>query len=83
MNGVGIAATSSNYGGMVINETKYDYPAPANILTAQQSLDLALRFVGASLVRDSIDTRLIDEVKSYGTLGQLISDGKLSIFSVL
>lgn len=77
LNGLGIAATSSNYGGMVINKTKYDYPAPAKILTAQQSLDLALNSVGASLVRDSIDTRLIDEVKSYGTLGELISDGKL------
>ena len=33
-----------------------------------------MKDAGASLVRDSIDTFLIEEVNSYGTDGDLISD---------
>jgi len=63
---------------MVIETTRYPYPAPAKTLTAAQSVTLAISSVGASKPRDSIDTRLVTELTSYGTLGQLISDETVS-----
>lgn len=60
---------------MVIETTRYPYPAPARILTGPQSVTLAIASVGANIpARDSIDARLITELTSYGKLGQLISD---------
>lgn len=74
LDGSAIGAASSNYGGMVIMDTQYAYPAPSKILTAPQAVDLAITSVGASLVRDSIDTRLINELQTYGTAGELITN---------
>jgi hypothetical protein len=74
LDGSAIDVTSSNYGGMVIMDTRYSYPAPSMILTAPQVVELTIKPVGASLVRDSIDTRLISELQSYGTTGELITD---------
>ncbi|TVY85099.1 putative pectate lyase C [Lachnellula suecica] len=81
LDGSAIAATSSNYGEMVIMDTQYTYPAPTKLLTPPQAVDLAIKSVGASLVRDSIDTRLISELQSYGTTGELITDETASPMS--
>ncbi|KAF4548943.1 Pectate lyase C-like protein [Elsinoe fawcettii] len=74
LNGKALGAASSNYGGMVLATSKYDYPAPAKILAATEVVDAVLGGVGASKVRDSVDTFLVDEVKSFGKSGKLISD---------
>ncbi|KAF1960967.1 pectate lyase-like protein [Byssothecium circinans] len=76
LNGVEIGVSSSNYGGLAIQSKKFPHPAPAKILSAADALTYVLASVGPSLKRDSIDTRLIEEVKSYGKTGQLISDEK-------
>ncbi|CAG8982218.1 hypothetical protein HYALB_00003655 [Hymenoscyphus albidus] len=81
LNGVLLSAESANFGGMSIAPTRFDYPAPAKILTAQEALDLALKSVGTSLARDSVDKQLIDEVKSFGKVGELISDENASPMS--
>ncbi|KAH8729074.1 pectate lyase-like protein [Phaeosphaeriaceae sp. PMI808] len=78
LNGAQLGASSSNYGGLAIRGTKYGYPAPAKILSAADALSLAQKSVGASKVRDSVDKRLITELQSYGTAGQLISDENAS-----
>ncbi|EMD88169.1 polysaccharide lyase family 1 protein [Bipolaris maydis ATCC 48331] len=74
LNGKELDVTKENYGGMNIKGTKFAYPAPAKILSANEALALAEKGAGASKVRDSVDQRLIAELKSYGKLGQLISD---------
>jgi hypothetical protein len=73
-----LGATSAEYGGVAIQTTRFAYPAPEKKLSAQQVVDLAVKSVGASKVRDAVDKRLVVEVQSWGTLGQLISDEKAS-----
>lgn len=74
LNGTLLAAKSSSYGGMEIVTTQYAYPKPATLLTALQAVTQAIASVGASHPRDSIDARLIQELQSYGKMGELISD---------
>ncbi|KAF1843491.1 polysaccharide lyase family 1 protein [Cucurbitaria berberidis CBS 394.84] len=74
LNGAQLGATSSSYGGIAIQTTKFPFPAPAKILSAADALKLAEASVGASKVRDSVDKRLIAELQSYGKTGQLIAD---------
>jgi hypothetical protein len=74
LDGVEIGASSSNYGGMVIQSTKFAFPAPAKIMTASEALTYVQNSAGASKVRDAVDKRLIEELTSWGKSGQLISD---------
>ena len=74
LNGVQLGATSSNYGGMVIQTTKFGFPSPTKVLSATDALKLATSSAGASKVRDAVDKYLIAELQSYGTSGKLISD---------
>jgi len=74
LNGKEISVTRENYGGMVIQQKKFGYPAPEKMLSADDARVLAEKSAGASKVRDSVDQRLITELKSYGKLGQTISD---------
>lgn len=74
LDGAALAVTSSNYGGLVIESTRYDYPAPAKILSPPDAVTYAVNYVGASKSRDSVDKRLIAELQSWGKSGELISD---------
>ncbi|KAK2759777.1 hypothetical protein FQN54_002511 [Arachnomyces sp. PD_36] len=74
LNGAALGVDADSYGGMALVETKYDHPAVATLLTPDEAVTYVTSSAGASLVRDSIDTFLIDEVNSYGTDGALISD---------
>ncbi|KAL3434531.1 pectin lyase fold/virulence factor [Aspergillus tetrazonus] len=74
LNGNELGVSSSNYGGMDIVDTKYDYPAAQYIMTPDEAVSYVTENVGASLVRDDVDSNLIDQVLSYGTDGALISD---------
>ncbi|KAF2035299.1 pectate lyase-like protein [Setomelanomma holmii] len=74
LSGTQLGVSSSNYGGLAIQTTKYNFPGPVKILSAADALALAEKSVGASTVRDSIDKRLITELQSYGKSGELISD---------
>ena len=78
LDGTEQGASSSNYGGMVIQTAKFPFPAPEKTLSAEDALRLAESSVGASKVRDVVDTRLIEELKSYGKTGELISDENAS-----
>jgi hypothetical protein len=74
LSGAELGASSSNYGGMAIAATKFAHPVPAKVLSAVDALKYIESSVGASKVRDTVDERLITELKSYGKIGQLITD---------
>lgn len=76
LGGTELNVSSSDYGGMAIETTKFPHPEPAKILSAGEALEYIQESAGASKVRDTVDTRLITELKSYGKTGQLISDEK-------
>lgn len=81
LNGKELGVSSSNYGGMAIQTTKFAFPAPAKILSASAALTLVANSSGASLVRDAVDTRLVAELRSWGKEGELISDEDASPMS--
>ncbi|KAE8154686.1 pectin lyase-like protein [Aspergillus avenaceus] len=74
LNGSELGVSSTNYGGMDLVTTRYDYPAVASTLTPEEALAYITKYGGASKVRDSVDSKLIDQVESYGKDGALISD---------
>ncbi|KAK6344464.1 hypothetical protein TWF696_008101 [Orbilia brochopaga] len=81
LDGTILGPASSNYGGMVIVGTRFNYPGPANLMTAPNALTYVLANVGCSKVRDATDKRLVQEVQSWGKSGQLISDETASPMS--
>ncbi|KAL6918556.1 hypothetical protein ACHAPO_008471 [Fusarium lateritium] len=76
LDGAALCEKTTCYSDMDLVTTKHDYPAPAKLLTAEQAVEVVLTGVGNSLHRDSVDTSLINEVKSFGKTGKLISDEK-------
>lgn len=78
LNGKELGASSSNYGGMAIQSTKFAFPAPTKIMAASDALAYVQKSAGASKVRDAVDTRLIEELTSWGKSGQLIKDENAS-----
>ncbi|KAK3215703.1 hypothetical protein GRF29_8g880913 [Pseudopithomyces chartarum] len=74
LNGAEISPSSSNYGGVAIQSSKFNFPAPAKILSAADALTYVISKVGASLVRDAVDKTLIAQLQSYGKSGATISD---------
>ncbi|KAL4890892.1 putative pectate lyase C [Aspergillus ambiguus] len=74
LNGNKLGVSATNYGGMDLVDTKYDYPAVEYQMTPAEAVDYVTGYVGASKVRDSVDTQLIEQVKSWGKEGELISD---------
>ncbi|KAF4499399.1 pectate lyase C [Fusarium agapanthi] len=75
LDGAALCEKTSCYSGIDFVKTPYSYPAPT-ALTPQAAVELVLKSVGNSLRRDSVDTALIDQVKSYGTKGEQISGEK-------
>jgi len=76
MNGIldGMLLTQSDYDVVDWVTTPYDHP-PINVLSPVEAYDLIVAEAGASLPeRDEVDQRLITELTSLGTIGQLISD---------
>ncbi|KAF5986109.1 pectate lyase C [Fusarium coicis] len=75
LDGAALCEKTTCYSDIDFAKTPYNYPAPT-ALTPQAAVDVVLKSVGNSLHRDTVDTALIDQVKSYGTKGALISDEK-------
>lgn len=60
---------------MDIVPTKFAYPGPTTLRSPQDAVAYVLANVGATYPsRDGVDGRLVAEVQSWGTAGQLISD---------
>jgi hypothetical protein len=64
---------TKGYGGMDIIKSDYGYPGPEKVLDAKEALEVVLKEVGASNFRDAVDARMIEEVRSWGRVGQLIT----------
>ena len=62
----------SGYGTVSWQEKPFDYPA-VTLLSAGDALNWVIRQAGASLHRDEVDQRLIQELASYGKLGEIIA----------
>ncbi|KAF6522084.1 hypothetical protein HZS61_013612 [Fusarium oxysporum f. sp. conglutinans] len=75
LDGAALCEKASCYSDIDFVKAPYNYPAPT-ALTPQAAVELVLKGVGNSLHRDTVDTALIDQVKSYGTKGGQISDEK-------
>ncbi|KAF2439744.1 polysaccharide lyase family 1 protein [Karstenula rhodostoma CBS 690.94] len=74
LDGAALGASSSNYGGVAIQPSKFAFPAPAEILSATDALTHVTGKAGASLVRDAVDEALVAQVQSWGKSGATISD---------
>jgi hypothetical protein len=81
LDGTELGVASSNYGGMNIQTSKFSFSGPERTMTANEALEFVQERVGASKVRDAVDERLVAEVKSFGKMGQLISDENASPMS--
>ncbi|RYU78571.1 pectate lyase [Hymenobacter persicinus] len=63
----------ARYGTVQWSAAPFAYPT-IKTMTARQAYDHALQRAGASLHRDAVDRRLLQELTSLGTLGQIIRD---------
>ncbi|KAL1685888.1 polysaccharide lyase family 1 protein [Schizophyllum commune] len=74
LNGHVLSVDTDSYADITFKDARFDYPAPANLMNSTDALAYVMAHAGASLVRDSVDKYILDEVASYGTKGALISD---------
>lgn len=63
----------TDYKTAAVQSTPYNYPGAQAVLSAQNALNHVIQHVGASRSRDAVDQFLIDELRSYGTKGQIIT----------
>ncbi|GKT73002.1 pectate lyase C [Colletotrichum tofieldiae] len=74
LNGAALCVSTTCYSNMAIQTTPFAYPAPAKLLDPAAAVAHVSSKVGASIVRDAVDTALVKELTSYGKSGKLISD---------
>jgi pectate lyase len=72
----GGAVPRSAYEGVTtFRNTPYPYPMPQQLLSTRQAYDYVLKNAGANYpCRDQVDSFLVQELRSLGTRGALISD---------
>jgi autotransporter-associated beta strand protein len=61
----------TSYPGADVVATRHAFPTTTT-MSAQDAVEYVLKNTGVSIVRDAVDTRLTQEVASYGTLGGVI-----------
>jgi autotransporter-associated beta strand protein len=71
-NGVLDGSLITSYTGATVEPTPHAFPTTAT-MTAQQAVAHVIENVGPKIVRDAVDSRLIEELASYGTLGGIIN----------
>lgn len=63
----------TNYPGATVVSNPHHFGTPnAPAMTAEEAVAYVLKHAGPSIVRDVVDTRIMEEVASYGTLGGVI-----------
>ncbi|CCO31199.1 putative pectate lyase C [Rhizoctonia solani AG-1 IB] len=78
LDGFELGQSTDNYSGVDFQSKRYDYPTVKNLLAPLDAYAKVIAGVGASKSRDNVDTQLINQVKSLGKSGALISDEKVS-----
>ncbi|KAI0018448.1 pectate lyase C [Xylariomycetidae sp. FL0641] len=75
LNGTPLCASTTCYSDMDIVTTAFDYPGPATLLSPSEAVERVLAAGGCSYPsRDGVDARLMAEVASFGTDGQIVED---------
>jgi len=74
LNGEILGESTENYSDVAFQATRYDYPTVATLMSPTDAVAHAISSAGASKSRDLVDTRLIQELQSFGASGELISD---------
>jgi hypothetical protein len=74
LDGSALCEKSTCYSDIDFQSSQYNYPGPTTLYSAKEAVDIVLGGVGASLSRDSVDSQLVAQVRSFGTEGALISD---------
>ncbi|KAH6887001.1 pectin lyase fold/virulence factor [Thelonectria olida] len=74
LDGAALCEKSTCYSDIDFQSSPYNYPGPATLYSATQAVEVVLKGVGASKSRDSVDTQLVAQVRSFGTKGALISN---------
>lgn len=62
----------TSYPGSTVLSSRHASFPTTTTMTAQQTVPYIIENVGPNITRDSVDTRLVQEVVSYGTLGSVI-----------
>jgi autotransporter-associated beta strand protein len=70
-NGLLDGSLVTSYPGSDVVATRHAFPTTAS-MTAQQAVPYVMENVGPNIIRDAVDTRFVQEVASYGTLGGVI-----------
>jgi len=70
-NGVLDGSLITSYPGATVAATPFAFPTAAS-MTAQQAVAHVAQNAGPTITRDEVDTRIMQEVLSYGTLGGVI-----------
>ncbi|KAF2653832.1 polysaccharide lyase family 1 protein [Lophiostoma macrostomum CBS 122681] len=78
LNGKELPVNNASYGGMAVQGSRFAYPGVAREMSAGEAVTYVGSYAGASLSRDQVDRRLVEELKSLGTMGELISDENAS-----
>ncbi|KAI0489971.1 fibronectin [Xylaria cf. heliscus] len=79
LDGSALCVKTTCYSDMDIVSTPFDYPGPTTLRSPQDAVTYVLEHVGTTFPsRDAVDARLVAEVRTWGTAGQLISDEKAS-----
>ncbi|MCA9235940.1 MAG: autotransporter-associated beta strand repeat-containing protein [Planctomycetales bacterium] len=70
-NGVLDGSLNTSYPGADVIATPHAFPTTAS-MTAQEAVAYVIKNAGPTITRDVVDTRIMQEVASYGTLGGVI-----------
>ncbi|CAE6507039.1 unnamed protein product [Rhizoctonia solani] len=81
LDGWELSQSTDNYSGVDFQATRYNYPTVNTLLSPLDAYAKVIAGVGASKSRDNVDTLLINQVKSLGKSGALISDEAVSPWS--
>lgn len=70
-NGLLDGSSITTYPGATVAATPFAFPTTAS-MTAQQAVSFVTQHAGPTITRDEVDTRIMQGVLSYGTLGGVI-----------
>lgn len=64
----------TDYTSATVVESPYDYPGVDSLLSGEDVVNYVIENVGPSIVRDAVDSLLIEQLKSFGKKGAIIYD---------
>lgn len=70
----------ASLGDISFQAKRYSYPI-SYILSAKEATEYVMKNAGANKGRDSVDRRFVEEVRSFGKLGQIVDDEKKAPFN--